>query len=91
MRLSMRGASARQVEICGDMTIELSTAAAAHSLADYLERCGCTVDFRSERVLGVELPARLQSRRDAMIEIHAYLRVWSAMHPGHEVRAVEDA
>ena len=87
----MRAAGARQVEICGDMTIELSTSAAAHALADYLERCGCTVDFVSERVVSVELPARTQSRRDAMIEMHAYLRVWSAMHPGHEVRSVEDA
>jgi hypothetical protein len=81
----------RQVEICGEMTIELTTPAAAHALADYLERCGCTVTFASERVLDVSLPPRSQSSRDAMIEIHAYLRVWRAMNPEHEVESVEDA
>jgi len=87
----LRAAGARQVETCGDMKIELSTSAAAHGLADYLERCGCTVDFVSERVVSVELPERAQTHRDAMIEMHAYLRVWSAMHPAHEVLSVEQA
>jgi hypothetical protein len=73
------------------MTIELTTPAAARALADYLERCGCTVEFVSERRIGVELPARSQSTRAAMIELHAYIRVWSAMHPGHEVESVDDA
>jgi hypothetical protein len=91
MTLSMRAAGARQVETCGNMKIELTTSAAAHALRDYLERCGCTVDFVSERVVDVELPTRLQSRRDAVIEMQAYLRVWSAMHPGHAVESVEQA
>ena len=73
------------------MKIELSTSAAAHALADYLERCGCTVDFVSERVVEVELPTRVQSPRDAVIEMQAYLRVWKAMHPGHQVKSVEPA
>lgn len=73
------------------MKIELSTSAAAHALADYLQRCGCTVHFASERVVDVALPARSQSRRAAVIEMQAYLRVWSAMHPGHEVKSVEEA
>ena len=91
MRLSLRAAGARQVETCGDMKIELSTSAAAHALADYLERCGCTVEFVSERVVSVELPERAQTPRDAMIEMHAYLRVWSAMHPAHAVQSIEQA
>lgn len=73
------------------MKIELSTSADARARADYLERCGCTVGFVSERVVDVELPSRFQSRRDAVIELQAYLRVWSAMHPNHKVESVEDA
>ena len=73
------------------MRIELSTSAAAHALADYLERCGCTVELVSERVVSVELPDRSQTPREAMIEMHAYLRVWRAMYPAHEVRSVEQA
>jgi hypothetical protein len=85
-------ARVRQVEICGEMTIELTTPAAAHALADYLERCGCTVAFASDHMLDVTLPARSsQSRRDAMIELQAYLRVWRAMNPGLEVKRVEEA
>jgi hypothetical protein len=91
MRLSLRAAGARQVETCGEMKIELTTSAAAHALADYLERCGCTVDFVRERVVSVEPPERSQTPREAMIEMHAYLRVWSAMHPEHEVQSVEQA
>jgi hypothetical protein len=91
MWLSLRVARMRQVEICGEMTIELSTPAAAHALADYLERCGCTVAFASERVLDVRLPARSQSPREARIEMHAYLRVWRAMNTGHDVTLLEDA
>ena len=87
----MRVARVRQVEICGQMTIELTTPAAAHALADYLQRCGCTVEFASECVLAVSLPPRSQSPRDAMIELHAYLRVWRALNPEHEVESVEDA
>jgi hypothetical protein len=91
MKLSMRPAGARQVETCGNMKIELGTPAAAHALADYLKRCGCTVDFVSERVVDVELPTQFQSPRDAVIEMQAYLRVWGAMHPDHEVKSVEAA
>ena len=70
------------------MTIELTTPAAAHALADYLERCGCTVAFASEQVLDVTLPGSSQTARDAMIEMQAYLRVWRAMNPGYEVTRV---
>ncbi len=73
------------------MTIELTTQAAAHALADYLERCGCTVVFASEQVLDVTLPARSHTRREAMIEMQAYLRVWRVMNPDHEVKRVEEA
>jgi hypothetical protein len=79
------------VEICGDMTIELTTPAAAKALADYLRRCGCTVDFVDPHVVEVMLPARLRSERDAMLELHAYLRVWRAMHPEHAITSVTGA
>ncbi|HEY5661389.1 MAG TPA: hypothetical protein VIR59_11425 [Gaiellaceae bacterium] len=71
------------------MTIELKTPAAAHALADYLERCGCTVVFASEQTLDVKVPAR--EHRDALIELQAYVRVWSAMYPDHEVNVSEEA
>jgi hypothetical protein len=73
------------------MTIELTTPAAAHALADYLERCGCTVVFAGDQVLDVTLPARSQTRREAMIEMQAYLRVWRVMNPDHDVTRVEEA
>ena len=77
-----------QVENCGEMTIELTTPAAAQALADYLERCDCTVAFVSERVLQVAPPARSQTIREATIELDAYLRVWRAMHPMHDVKRI---
>jgi hypothetical protein len=73
------------------MTIELTTPAGAQSLADYLDQCGCTVQFVSDCVLQVELSARSQSGRDAMIELRAYLSVWRAMHPMHVVKHIDDA
>jgi hypothetical protein len=76
---------------CGRMTIELTTAAAARALADYLERCECTVAFVSEHVLEVHPPARSQSSGEAVIEIEAYLRVWRAMNPMHAARLTPPA
>lgn len=73
------------------MTIELTTPAAAQALADYLERCGCTVVFANEQVLEVSLPGRAQTPREALIEMQAYLRVWRVMNPAHEVKYVEEA
>lgn len=73
------------------MTIELTTPAAAHALADYLERCGCTVVFAGEQALDVTVPGRSQTPRDARIELQAYLQVWRAMNPGHEVKRVQEA
>jgi hypothetical protein len=73
------------------MTIELKNPAAAQALADYLERCGCTVVFASDQTLDVEVPARPHDRRDALIELQAYVRVWSAMYPDHEVQVSEEA
>jgi hypothetical protein len=73
------------------MTIELTTPAAARALADYLERCECTVTFVGECVLEVVPPGRSQSARDAAIEIEAYLRVWGAMNPAHKVSRIADA
>jgi hypothetical protein len=73
------------------MTIELKTPAAARALAEYLERCGCSVAFASERVLDVQVPPRSQNPRDALIELQAYVRVWSAMYPEHDVRWPEEA
>jgi hypothetical protein len=87
----LRVARVRQVETCGDMTIELNTPAAAHAVAEYLERCGCTVDLESDRVVAVTLPTHSPSPRAAMIELHAYLRVWRAMNPEHRVESVEEA
>jgi hypothetical protein len=73
------------------MTIELTTPAAAQSLANYLDRCGCSVQFVSDHVLRVALPARSQTGREAMIEMRAYLSVWRAMYPMHVVKRVDDA
>jgi hypothetical protein len=42
-------------------------------------------------MIGVELPARSQSTRAPMIELHASIRVWRAMYPGYEIKSVEDA
>jgi hypothetical protein len=73
------------------MTIELTTRAAAHALATYLEGCGCTVEFVGERLLEVSLPERSQSPREAAIELEAYLRVWRALHPMHDAWRVDPA
>jgi hypothetical protein len=73
------------------MTIELTTRAAAHALAEYLERCGCTVDFVGECVLEVAPPGRSQTTRDATIEMQAYLSVWRAMYPMHAVKQIPTA
>lgn len=67
------------------MTIELTTRAAAHALADYLRRCECNVLFVDDLVLEVSPPQRSQTPRDARIEIEAYLRVWKALHPNEHV------
>jgi hypothetical protein len=73
------------------MTIELENPEAAHALAEYLERCGCTVVLETEQVLDVQVPARSQSHGDALIELQAYVRVWSAMYPEHDVKWREEA
>ncbi len=67
------------------MTIELTTRAAAHALADYLRRCECNVLFVDDLVLEVSPPQRSQTPSDARIEIDAYLRVWRALHPTEHV------
>jgi hypothetical protein len=63
------------------MTIELTTPAAAHALADYLRRCDCNVLFLDDLVLEVSAPERSQTPRQARIELNAYLRVWGALNP----------
>jgi hypothetical protein len=63
------------------MRIELSTRAVAGALADYLQRCECSVAFVSECTLDVRPPSRSRDDRDAYTEIDGYLRVWLAMHP----------
>jgi hypothetical protein len=73
------------------MTIEVTSAAGANALADYLGRCGCTVSFVRDRVLDVEPPERAQDSRQAAIEIDAYLRVWRAMFPMHGAVRVDHA
>jgi hypothetical protein len=73
------------------MTIELTTRAAAHALANYLWGCGCTVEFVGERLLEVALSERPQSPREAAIELEAYLRVWRALHPMHDAWRVDAA
>jgi hypothetical protein len=78
-------------ENCGGMTIEVTSAAGANALADYLGRCGCTVTFVRDRVLDVEPPARSQDSRQAAIEIDAYLRVWRAMFPMHGAVPIDPA
>lgn len=72
------------------MTIELTTRAAAHALADYLRRCECTVVFVDDVVLEVSPPQRSQTPRDARIEIEAYLRVWKALHPTEHVTVARE-
>jgi hypothetical protein len=71
------------------MTIELTTSAAAHALARYLEDCGCSVEFVGERVLKVAPPARSQTAREAEVEMDAYLRVWRLLHPKHTVKLID--
>jgi hypothetical protein len=66
------------------MTIEVSTPAAAGALADYLRRCECSVLVEG-LVLRVDPPARSQTPREARIEMEAYLRVWTALHPTVEL------
>jgi hypothetical protein len=73
------------------MTIELTTRAAAHALATYLEGCGCAVELVGDRLLEVRLPERSQSSREAAIELEAYLRVWRALHPMHDAWRVDPA
>jgi hypothetical protein len=72
------------------MTIELTTRAAAHALADYLRRCECTVLFVDDLVLEVSPPQRSQTPRDARIEIEAYVRVWKALHPNERVTVARE-
>ena len=69
---------------CGDMTINVSTPAAAHALADYLRRCDCVVVL-DDSVLQVTPPERSRTEREARIEMEAYLRVWTALHPTVEL------
>ena len=76
----MRAANVQAVGYCGGMTIELTTPAAAHALADYLRRCDCNVLFLDDLVLEVSPPQRSQSPRQARIELNAYLRVWRALN-----------
>jgi hypothetical protein len=64
------------------MRIELSTRASAGALADYLQRCECSVVFVDECTLDVRPPRRSQNDREGDTEIDGYLRVWLAMHPG---------
>ncbi len=70
------------------MTIELTTRAAAHALADYLRRCECNVLCVDDLVLEVFPPQRSQTQRDARIEIEAYIRVWKALNPSEHVTVV---
>jgi hypothetical protein len=72
------------------MTIELTTRAAAHALADYLRRCECNVLFVEDVVLEVSPPQRSQTPRDARIEIEAYVRVWKALHPNEQVTVTRE-
>ena len=72
------------------MTIELTTRAAAHALAEYLRRCECNVLFVDDLVLEVWPPERSQTQRAAWIEIDAYLRVWKAMHPMEHVAVTRE-
>lgn len=72
------------------MTIELTAPAAARDLADYLNRCGCTVQFVDDCTLEVALSGHSEPLA-RMIEMQAYLRVWQAMHPSHEIKRVHDA
>jgi hypothetical protein len=74
---------------CGEMMIEVSSAAEALALATFLRRCecivvvdGCTVDARP--------PDRSQTPRQARIELEAYLRVWSALNSTANVKLASD-
>jgi hypothetical protein len=73
------------------MRIELSTQAAAAALADYLQRCECSVAFVTERTLDVRPPRRSQDDRDAHTQIDGYLRVWLTMNPRDEAVLIRQA
>jgi hypothetical protein len=69
--------------------IEVSSAAEARALAEFLQRCecnavadGCSVDAWP--------PDRSQTPRQARIEIEAYVRVWAALHPTADVKLTRD-
>jgi hypothetical protein len=65
------------------MRIDVPTGAAAAALADYLQRCECSVEIVGEKALEVTLRSR-RNDSGARLELGAYLRVWSAMYPEME-------
>jgi hypothetical protein len=68
------------------MRIELPTRSAADSLAEYLRRCDCIVDYADDCALEASACPRSQRAEESRLEIEGYLRVWQALHPDVEVR-----
>ena len=67
------------------MKIALTTAEAADSLQDYLDRCGCIVARIDARTIEASAPPRSISAELQDLELAAYVRVWSELHREHEI------
>jgi hypothetical protein len=68
------------------MKLGLTSAEAADSLCDYLERCGCIVARIDERTLEASGPPRSLAAELGDLELEAYLRVWRELNVDLEIR-----
>ncbi len=71
--------------------IVLTSAQAADSLYEYLERCGCIVARIDKRTVDASAPPRSLNVDLARLELEAYLRVWRELNPNAELAAAPPA
>jgi hypothetical protein len=72
------------------MKISLSSAAAATSLAEYLESCGCIVARLNLRAIEAAPPPRSLEADLAQLEIEAYVRVWHELNAPVEMEVIPE-